>query len=420
MGSKLVQQQQLRKGGIEVVGDIVDRFGKLLQWEERRQTDLPERLRGRYIKLLDNIDLQADKVKCRRAKTAVFVTQGQISDGSIIWRYRIEHSKVADRLDVGADMGGSPRAFTHVSGTLFPALQAPPFPDLPLFRIHAGMPRTSSNYGTTLSLIARPEDDTALALQFRWDDGRSIFDTSTQNLRNLLNKRNDKTHCSIVKWTRYTSWVPNTKLMWGKIWASFIPEKISCLAWQVAHRVIATNRWRFNKVPDPDVRKKCDRCSVCDSEDVNHCMWGCHKANLVWQWIARLSTCTAQDQSQQFFPSVTHALMGEPLPDSIAIPVRWWELLRLSAMWYVWLARNAETFQEKPEPLSVTKVKVWHQIKIVMRSEWGKVRSRGALDDRAMERARYLFEFQFGSNDEIYTIDDYNQIQICRIPPEPD
>lgn len=64
-------------------------------------------------------------------------------------------------------------------------------------------------------------------------------------LRNLLNKNNAKTHSSIIKWERYTSWSrswnPNPKLMWRKIWAVFLLEKILSFAWQVAYTGIVTN-----------------------------------------------------------------------------------------------------------------------------------------------------------------------------------
>lgn len=43
--------------GIEVVGDVKDRRGNRLLWEDRKQTSLPESLQAPYDKLLENRDL---------------------------------------------------------------------------------------------------------------------------------------------------------------------------------------------------------------------------------------------------------------------------------------------------------------------------------------------------------------------------
>lgn len=42
-----------------MVGEIVDIFSRLLQWDERKQTSLPEHIRERYNKLLQNVDLES-------------------------------------------------------------------------------------------------------------------------------------------------------------------------------------------------------------------------------------------------------------------------------------------------------------------------------------------------------------------------
>lgn len=96
--------------------------------------------------------------------------------------------------------------------------------------------------------------------------------------------------------------------------------------------------------------------------------------------------------------------------------------MRLSAIWYIWLARNAPTIPPmKPETTQVTKVKIWHQVKTILtRSEWGKCRIRGEVSSQVEERGKYIFQFDFGCSGKIYNIDKHNQIHLCKIPPEPD
>lgn len=90
----------------------------------------------------------------------VFVTQERISDGSYIWKFCIECSKMENRFEVGVDMAGTPTTFTHHSGKLFPTQSTPIAINQPLLRILARMPKR--NHGMSLGLIARLEDDIAI------------------------------------------------------------------------------------------------------------------------------------------------------------------------------------------------------------------------------------------------------------------
>lgn len=123
----------------------------------------------------------------------------------------MERSKVMDRFEVGCAT-----IYTHHSGVLYTTQSLSPENDKPLMRVLARMPRSNSNDGSTFTLIAKPNDAIALALQYTWADGRDIFDTNMQHLCNLLDKNNAKTHYNIIKWERYTLWSPVPKLMWKR------------------------------------------------------------------------------------------------------------------------------------------------------------------------------------------------------------
>lgn len=82
-------------------------------------------------------------------------------------------------------------------------------------------------------------------------------------------------------------------------------KKITSFAWQVMNRAIATNGWHFQKIIGPNDRKKCERCSICDTEDIYHCMWECHKAVVIWEWIVFLASLGSQSPQQHFDPTIT-------------------------------------------------------------------------------------------------------------------
>lgn len=74
--------------------------------------------------------------------------------------------------------------------------------------------------------------------------------------------------------------------------------------------------------------------------------------------------------SQRISITVTQALIGEPL--DFEPFEKWWAALRASTIWFVWIARNVESRQEKHIPLAATKGKIWHSLKLYMRMAWEK------------------------------------------------
>lgn len=76
-------------------------------------------------------------------------------------------------------------------------------------------------------------------------------------------------------------------------------------------------------------------------------------------------------------------------------------------------------FRKSP-PACVTKIKIWHLLRIVLRSEWEKCIKKGEKSEQALDKQKYLLDFDFGSSEDVYLIDAHNHIEVIRIPPKPD
>lgn len=150
--------------------------------------------------------------------------------------------------------------------------------------------------------------------------------------------------------------------------------KESCFAWKILYQIPATNKWRFQHIRGPCAEKVCSRCQIA-IEDVVHCLFECHKAKAVWNWIQFIMPLTSQDH-EQFVPlSPAQVLLGEDLICSPGIPLKWWTCLRITTMWHVWLDRNAENRQNRGS-LQRTKTGIWQQMKCYLRAAWNKLHDR--------------------------------------------
>lgn len=241
----------------------------------------------------------------------------------------------------------------------------------------------------------------------------------TKHLRKMQQGDSSIQHISIQKWSQSGSWSSDPRSMWKLIWAPYIPEKISCFVWQVMYHAATTNTRHFPILPNADSQRHYERCIGNMIETIEPCLWECPKAASIWRWITFLGPLTAQDPDQLFIPLMSQALIGEPLEDDVPIPKIWWQLLRMIAMWFIWKERNTETIPKQPEMMRATQAKICHQIRISLRVEWEKRIGGKTKTEEDFLRIRYLFEFDVGVSDRVFT-NVGSSIQVNMIPPEPD
>lgn len=113
----------------------------------------------------------------------------------------------------------------------------------------------------------------------------------------------------------------------------------------------------------------------------------------------------------------TQILIGEPLGDHV--PKLWWRSLQAAALWNIWLSRNEEVIANLKVPFEATKGKIWSQIRLDLKSEWQRRQEQVQSGTISKDRVRFLFQFDFGENELVYTIRE-NKLKVARVPPELD
>lgn len=372
MGCKQVYQKALRNEGIMSLTDITDREGNLIVWENRSLPLPSECLKPAYTKLLDNINVDAAKVVRNTEWTNIFLVDGNITEGSVMWKFRVHRFEVHNSVRMSDALGPPKCTYICKAGSLLKVDGPPPLMGTLLTNFLVGLPRKKASGKSTRTYIGRKQDDIGIMQQYRWKDGKEIFDTSAAHLRCMRNKSRQGIHPGIQKWSLYCTWVPNHRSVWQELWVTYLPEKIAGFTWQVLYRVAATNDWRHPTLPPTDARTHCERCRIGALESINHCLWECSKAMSIWSWIWFLGPLTTHDEGQVFRPSLSQALIGEPLNDTNAIPGKWCRP-------YIWLPCGVYGWQgilkrspQRHEPTIVTKAKIWSHIRITLQAEWRK------------------------------------------------
>lgn len=239
-----------------------------------------------------------------------------------------------------------------------------------LTKIIVSLPKSKHRTQLYPTLRRGRTDMISITKAFCWKNGCQILDTSTKHMRHIQRKSDLPLHVALANWTRYT-WKSDWKMILRSIWQSFeqffLSQKKSYFAWQVAYRILSMKKWRLFKIPDIDLLKAYKHCNQGFLEDFNHCLFDCPKVYKVRLWIERLIPLTStQPELHAFVPLLFAKLWSANRcgHNRESIPPKWWSALRITTLWHIWLARNAEVWQNKPEGLQGTKARVWHQMKL--------------------------------------------------------
>lgn len=170
-------------------------------------------------------------------------------------------------------------------------------------------------------------------------------------------------------------------------------------------------------LPNSKEEKECKRCTLHTRQDVEHCLWGCIKAERIWQWVSFLAQLTSQDPDQMVGLTLCKALVGVGLDFSPEIPLKWWTALHTTTLWNIWLDRNAEVRQNNGS-MQRTKARISYQMRISLKSEWSKLTKQIREGRMTNDQAQYKFLFEFGLHAKVCNF-DIGELAINRIPPEP-
>lgn len=133
-------------------------------------------------------------------------------------------------------------------------------------------------------------------------------------------------------------------------------------------------------------------------------------------FMAQLMTSQPKQSIQL---TMGQALIGKLLDATVTVPVKWWVTLCGTALWYIWIARNEETRQNQHVIEYTTKIKIWHEAQLYLKTEWKPRKIQCHTGKLTEEKATYLFQFDFGTSEFFYKSVD-TELVFNKPPPEPD
>lgn len=142
---------------------------------------------------------------------------------------------------------------------------------------------------------------------------------------------------------------------------------------------------------------------------------------MIWEWVKKIIPLVSGDPNQTCHLSLAQALIGDPLDCSPPILEKWWAALRFPALWFIWLARIAETIliSSRKEAPTVTQRKIWHRTRLYLKAGWKKRKAQVLRGSLSKDEAKYHFGFDYGQNDALFRVGNM-ELWVVDYPLEPD
>jgi hypothetical protein len=182
-----------------------------------------------------------------------------------------------------------------------------------------------------------------------------------------------------------------------RIWGFHRASKESCLLWKIMFHANATQRWRYPKVSQSDPLLQCALGIRPNVEDEQYLFWSCSYTQRLCSWINHLLFLQSHSH---WVPLTEHALLGNILPRHICQWQHWWDLLRGSLLWHIWLHSNALIFQNSDASNTQISLacKVWAQMQLYMRIDFNTLRRKlHTANPEQSNRLQAVFKRTWGS-----------------------
>jgi hypothetical protein len=147
-------------------------------------------------------------------------------------------------------------------------------------------------------------------------------------------------------------------------------------------------------MPLTDPLTFCCLCIIQKPETEQHLFWDCDFAKRLWDWLAHIIQLRT---GSLWRPQLHHALLGNKVPKELQRIQTWWELLRGSMIWFIWIHRNAQVFRAPTARQSQTALAslVWVNLHTYIKIDHR--RTQKSLKTASLRRAESL-EFRFTFN----------------------
>lgn len=271
-----VAQKELRAAGFSSMADVTDVRGILVPWARIQLRGIRPDLERAYNLLIWNLK-NLPELRPQQTRMPIYlegINLGINEFGStLVWKFLLPAAQLTETWIPFLDRSSADSTYLRTGLQLLPRRACCPGPQIVLHRIIVGAPGHSKPL-----VYFGPWQDGHVLTQYQWTDGNpmatSMANTSTTQLRLLQVHQAATRHCSLAKWEVQLQ-QPIPKDIWESTWMSFRSAIENTFLWQIIHRVLATQTWRFPGRPaaDPDIW--CSRYSLNVPEDTYHCIWGC-------------------------------------------------------------------------------------------------------------------------------------------------
>lgn len=169
---------------------------------------------------MDNLDIGEARVNRSKEKVSIYVTQGRVTKGNIVWKCKIYKEDVAELYRMGQVIEEPSTGFHFSQGILTEVEDLPPLPQLDdyLIRVMVGLPRRKEGSGRQVTFVGHLQDKIAIVEAFYWQDGSGLFQTETSYLRILQNIGDSLENKNAQKWQDQTRWRLATLIVWHGVW----------------------------------------------------------------------------------------------------------------------------------------------------------------------------------------------------------
>jgi hypothetical protein len=242
------------------------------------------------------------------------------------------------------------------------------------------------------------EDDpmlTRLALA-TWADGPALHCVKTIEIRRLIQTVSVSVPERISKWATVRHFNPLDISKWSRVWGFHCDSKEACLLWKLFYQINATQTWRLRNTPITDPEVQCILYITRCAETEQHLFWDCHFAQKLWIWLSHV---VYLQTGSLWVPQLQHALLGNKVPRHLQEIQAWWELLRGSLIWYIWLYRNAQRFSTNRVAQTQTSLacQVWLKLHVYIRIDFHRLkRQLKTANIRQAESLHVKFRYTWG------------------------
>lgn len=227
--------------------------------------------------------------------------------------------------------------------------------------------------------------------RWKWPCGSRLHAYTAKLGRRAHKPRSQLSFPLPTKWRH--EWPPGYQVKWQEVWYIGRSMKEAGFLWSILHKAVAVNLWRH--CGSHHTSEICPCCEEGDPESIQHCFHSCPGALQAWDFATSvLYHAAGFERHHQPWPRLSWAqcVLGVDLPPQLEIYQHLWSLLRGSAIWVIWISRNAHVFTTNRWTQEALEVALWDVFLDLARTVWHKVQETRVHRPTGLRQATAAFD----------------------------